>query len=137
MPYYEVEFKVGDRVKWVRDWSKLKLYTEYIGKEYIIDEIDVGYEYPYHLKEVDLWIPGVALEKVEEDILDLLKNKKYVAGTWIPLGTGEDWESSNPAQDRCILTIKRFGPDNKRYISGRVEITEDAFDELWDEYIDE
>ena len=35
------EFKVGDKVKWVRDWSKLKLYTEYIGKEYTIDEIDV------------------------------------------------------------------------------------------------
>lgn len=74
------EFKVGDRVKWVRDWSRLNLYTEYIGKEYTIDEIDVGYEYPYHLKEADLWIPGVALEKAEDNFK--IGDKVFVVRDW-------------------------------------------------------
>ena len=130
------EFKVGDRVKWVYDWSSLIMYIGYIGKEYTIDEIDVGYVYPYHLKEVDLWIPGKELEKVEEDILDLLKSKRYVAGTWIPLGKEEDCGVSAPAQDRCTITIERFGADGKKYVSGCTDIDECTFDELWDEYIE-
>ena len=128
------EFKVGDRVKW--SWHKSPLYIEYVGKEYTIDEIDVGYEYPYHLKEVDLWISGDELEKVEDDILDLLKSKKYVAGTWVPLDKEEDCGVSAPAQDRCTITIERFGADGKKYVSGCRDINADAFDELWNEYIE-
>lgn len=129
------EFKVGDRVKWVRDWSKLNLYTEYIGKEYTIDEIDVEYEYPYHLKEAGLWIPEIALEKVEEDILDLLKSKRYVDGTWIPLGDGEKLKASDPAQDRFTLTIERFGTDGKKYMCGVADICEVEFYAMWDCYV--
>ena len=107
------KFNVGDRVKWVRDSTKLNLYTEYIGKEYTIDEI---YEYLYHLKEADLWVSGMAIEKNE-------------------LGKEKDWEVSDPAQDRFTLTIERFGTDGKKYMCGVADICEAEFYAMWDCYV--
>ena len=104
------EFEVGNRVKWV--WCKSDRFTEYVGKEYTIDEIDVEYEYPYHLKEVDRWTPGDELEKIKED-----------------------WEVSVPAQDRFTLTIERFGTDGKKYMSGVADICEVEFYAMWDCYV--
>ena len=102
------EFEVGNKVKLVQDCTKLKLYTEYLGKEYTIDEIDVGYEYPYHLKEVDLWVPEMNIEKVEDKIL---------------------------VQDRFTLTIERFGADGKKYMCGVADICEVEFYAMWDCYV--
>ena len=136
------KFEVGDRVKWVRDFTKLKSYTEYIGEEYTIDGIDVEYEYPYHLKEVGRWVPEMAIEKVEEDILNLPKTEKYVAGTWVPLGKEKDWEVSAPAQarlykdlDRYVITLERFDMDGKKYMSGSADICGPEFYDMWDCYI--
>jgi hypothetical protein len=101
------EFEVGDRVKWV--WCTSDRFTSYIGKKYTIDVIDDEYEYPYHLKEVDRWVPGYELEKVEKDLA--------------------------PTQDRFTLTVEQFGADGKKYVSGCHDITKEAFDKLWCEYI--
>lgn len=132
------EFKIGDKVFVIRNWTDVESvkYTctkridinNCIGNLYRIVAVCTDRSYKLSCSESQ-WFPECVLVK-ECD-------KEYLAGTWIPLGTGEDWDVPAPTQDRCTITIERFGANGRKYVSGCVEITERCFEYLWDEYIDE
>ena len=111
------KFEVGDKVKLVWDWTEQNLYREFVGQEFIVDEVDdfnllhvhslstVKYGEP-----VTFWVPREAVKKVCTEKVD-------------------------PDPDRYVITLERFDMDGKKYMSGSADICGPEFYGMWDCYI--